>query len=75
MIVKTIKGCNHTSNLEDVLPLVRKYDIHLNPSKHSFGVQAGIFIGFILTKRGIEANPHKCQVVITMKNPTDVNEV
>ncbi|MCI91442.1 gag-pol polyprotein, partial [Trifolium medium] len=47
----------------------------LNPAKCSFGVQAGKFIGFLLTHRGIEANPEKCQDIIDMRSPTSVKEV
>ncbi|RDX89573.1 hypothetical protein CR513_28678, partial [Mucuna pruriens] len=32
------------------------------------------FLGFMLTERGIEANPEKCQVVIDMRNPRNVKE-
>lgn len=59
MIVKTIKGWNHTEDLEDVLQSVKKYDIRLNPAKWSFGVRVGNFLGFMLTMRVIEANPDK----------------
>ncbi|RDY11150.1 hypothetical protein CR513_04227, partial [Mucuna pruriens] len=41
----------------------------LNPEKCSFGVQAGRFLGFMLTERGIEANSDKCRAVINMRSP------
>lgn len=59
MIVKTINGHNHAKDLKDGIQSVRKYDMHLNPTKWSFEVQAGKFLGFMLTRRGIEANPYK----------------
>ncbi|RDX58562.1 Retrovirus-related Pol polyprotein from transposon 17.6, partial [Mucuna pruriens] len=34
--------------------------------KCSFGVQAGKFLGFMLTRRGIKVNLEKCEVVINM---------
>ena len=40
-----------------------------------FAVEAGKFLGFMLTQRGIEANPDKCQAILNMKNPTCVREV
>ncbi|RDY09021.1 hypothetical protein CR513_06679, partial [Mucuna pruriens] len=33
------------------------------------------FLGFMLTKRGIEANPNKCQAIIDMRSPQNVKEV
>src|ERR1051325_2715217 len=47
----------------------------LNPNKCTFEVQAGKFLGFMLTNRGIEANPDKCQAIIDMRSPTSVREV
>lgn len=44
------KGQSHAINLEDVLASVRKYNMHLNPTKISFGVHAGKLIDSMLTK-------------------------
>jgi len=33
-----------------------------------FGVEAGKFLGFLLTERGIEANPEKCAAIIAMRS-------
>jgi hypothetical protein len=41
----------------------------LNPEKCTFGVQAGKFLGFYLTERGIEANPDKCQAFTELPTP------
>lgn len=46
-----------------------------NPAKCSFSMQADMFLGFILAKRGIEANPNKCQATIDMRSPFNVKEV
>jgi len=39
------------------------------------GVEAGKFLGFLLTERGIEANPEKCAAIIAMRSPISVKEV
>ena len=53
----------HVESLVDDLRLtfhnLRKYDIKLNPEKCVFGVPAGKLLGFIVSGRGIEANPAK----------------
>ncbi|XP_020208119.1 uncharacterized protein LOC109793060 [Cajanus cajan] len=51
------------------------YQLKLNPAKCSFGIQAGKFLGFLLTHRGIEANPDKCSAIINMRSPVTVKEV
>jgi hypothetical protein len=75
MVVKTTEASEHDQDLSDILASVRKYNMRLNPSKCSFGVQSGKFLGFMLTNRGIEANPDKCQAIIDMRSPTSVKEV
>jgi len=49
--------------------------LKLNPEKCVFGVEAGKFPGFLLTERGIEANPEKCAAIINMRSPISVKEV
>ena len=38
-------------------------------------MEAGKFLGFLLTKRGIEENPKKCATIIAMRSPATVKEV
>lgn len=75
MIIKIEERHIHIDDLEDIPKSVRKYDMYLNPSKCSFGVDAGKFMRFMLTRRGIEANPDKCHAVINMMCPNNVKEV
>jgi len=55
--------------------MIAKYRLKLNPEKCMFGVEASKFLGFLLIKRGIEANPEKCAAVIAMRSPISVKEV
>ena len=61
--------------LSAVFSALRQYNLRLNPDKCVFGVDRGKFLGFILTQRGIEANPEKCNAIIEMWSPTNVKEV
>ena len=47
----------------------------LNPSKCAFGVSLGKFIGFIVSQRGIEANPDKIQAILDMEPLKNIKEV
>ncbi|KAL5570332.1 hypothetical protein UlMin_026907 [Ulmus minor] len=47
----------------------------LNPAKCAFGVTSGIFLGFMVNHRGIEANPIKIQALLDMESPCKVKEV
>ncbi|GFZ00843.1 hypothetical protein Acr_14g0004780 [Actinidia rufa] len=55
--------------------LERPWKMMLNPSKCIFGVSSGKFLGFLVTKRGIEVNPDQIQALIAMKSPRNIREV
>ncbi|XP_016195023.1 uncharacterized protein LOC107635995 [Arachis ipaensis] len=38
-------------------------------------MEAGKFLGFMITQRGMEANPEKCQVILQMKSPGCIKDV
>ena len=43
--------------------------MQLNPKKCTFEVQAGKFLSFYLTERGIEVNPDKCRALTELPTP------
>ena len=47
----------------------------LNPSKCAFGVSLGKFLGFMVSHRGIKANPDKIQAILNMEPPRNIKEV
>ena len=59
VVVKT----KHVDSLIDDLRLtfdnLQTYNIKLNPEKCVFGIPAGKLLGFIVSGRGMEANPAK----------------
>lgn len=75
MLVKTQEEVKHVDDLRETFESIRKFDMRLNPKKCTFGVQVRKFLGFMLTHRGIEENPYRCQACIDMRSPTSVKEV
>jgi len=59
IVVKSDSCEQHITDLKEVFQALRKYCIRLNPDKCAFDVEGGKFLGFLLTLRGIEANPEK----------------
>ena len=51
------------------------YDKKLNPGKCAFGVLLGKFLGFMVSQRGIEANPNKIRAILEMTSLMNVKEV
>ena len=47
----------------------------LNPSKCAFEVLSGKFLGFMVSQRGIEANPDKIQAILDMEPLKNIKEV
>ena len=47
----------------------------LNPGKCVFRVTAGKFLGFMVSQRGIKANPDKIRAIMEMAPPRNVKEV
>ncbi|KAL0427512.1 UNVERIFIED_CONTAM: Retrovirus-related Pol polyprotein from transposon.6 [Sesamum latifolium] len=74
MLVKSKKVKEHVKDLEETFSVLRKYKLKLNPAKCAFGVQGDRFLGFMVTQRGIDANPLKIKTIIDMKAPTCLNE-
>ena len=57
MLIKSKERPDHATHLQQVFDLLKTYGMKLNPAKCAFGVSAGQFLGFMMTQRGIEANP------------------
>ncbi|KAL0402352.1 UNVERIFIED_CONTAM: hypothetical protein Slati_4265100 [Sesamum latifolium] len=59
MLIKSKEAHHHMEDLDETFAVLRKYRLKLNPGKCAFGVSGGRFLGFMVTQRGIEANPDK----------------
>ncbi|XP_022870705.1 uncharacterized protein LOC111389949 [Olea europaea var. sylvestris] len=75
MVVKSKKVEEHISYLEEVFATLRKYKMKFNPEKCVFGIVSGKFLGFMITHRGIEANPDKIQALAVMESPRTKKEI
>ena len=69
MLVKSQDEERHLDDLHETFDTLRQYHMKLNPSKCAFGVSSGKFLGFMVSHRGIEANPNKIQAILGMKPP------
>jgi hypothetical protein len=66
IVVKTRKAFDLLSDLETTFKCLRAKGVKLNPGKCVFGVPRGMLLGFIVSKRGIEANPEKIAAITNM---------
>jgi hypothetical protein len=75
VVVKTRNSDMLIADLEETFASLREYRWKLNPNKCVFGVPSGKLLGFIISHRGIEANPEKISAITNMKAPTCIKDV
>lgn len=47
----------------------------LNPKKCVFRVKSGKFLGFLVSERGIDANPEKVDAILNLPEPKNVRDI
>ncbi|XP_073152356.1 uncharacterized protein [Henckelia pumila] len=75
ILVKSQDDAGLMTDLRETFATLRSYGIKLNPEKYVFGVRGGKFLGYMVTERGIEANPEKVQAIRSMSHPRNLQEV
>ena len=75
MLIKSKERPDHATHLQQVFDLLITYDMKLNPTKCAFRVSAGQFLGFMMTQRGIEANPSQLKAILESPTPSSRKEV
>ena len=75
MLVKSLDEEKHLDDFQETFNMLRRYNMKLNPSKCFFGVLSSKFLGFMVSHRGIEANPYKIQAILNMEPPRNIKEV
>ncbi|KAL2247277.1 UNVERIFIED_CONTAM: Retrovirus-related Pol polyprotein from transposon opus [Sesamum indicum] len=75
MLVKSQRPEDHLSHLEVAFAIMREYGMKLNPSKCTFRVGGGKFLGYMVSSRGIEANPEKIEAILQLKSPASIKDV
>jgi hypothetical protein len=75
IVVKTRKASDLLSDLETAFKCLKAKGVKLNPEKCDFEVPRGMLLGFIVSKRGIEANPEKIAASTNMGPIKDLKGV
>ncbi|XP_059650555.1 uncharacterized protein LOC132296362 [Cornus florida] len=75
MVVKNKKAAEHLEHLQDVFGVLRRYGMKLNPTKCSFDVSSGQFLGYVVNNRGIKASPAQAEALIKNAEPRTIKEV
>lgn len=75
MLVKSVTSEQHLTDLAEAFSVLRYYQMKLNPSKSIFRVFSGKFVGFMVNRMGIEANPDKIKAVLEMESPKNMKQL
>ena len=75
MVIKSKETGQHLRDIDKCFQVLRHYKMRLNPVKCAFGVSSRQFLGHIVTKCGIEANPTQLQSISELDTPKSMTEV
>ncbi|KAM1094415.1 hypothetical protein ACFX10_009437 [Malus domestica] len=75
MLVKSKHADQHITNLSEPFTILKRYQLRLNPNKCAFDVGSSKFLGFMISKRGIEANPEKIKAILDMKESVTSKDI
>jgi hypothetical protein len=75
IVVKTKRGSTLVEDLTLVFDRLRATRTKLNPDKCVFGVSAGKLLGFLVSYRGIEANPEKIKAIEAMRPLARIKDI
>jgi hypothetical protein len=75
IVVKTRESNSLLENLAQIFDKLRATSTMLNPKKCVFGILAGKLLGFLVSHRGIEANPDKIRAIEAMRPPARLKHV
>ena len=66
MLIKSLREEDHATDLLQVFEILRGNRFCLNASKCTFGVSSGKFLGHIVSRRGIGANPDQIAAFVDL---------
>jgi hypothetical protein len=75
IVVKSEKRGNLLDELKETFVNLRKFKMMINPKKCVFGVSSGKLLGYMVSSRGIDANPKKVEAIKKLQPPQTRREI
>ncbi|GJU71428.1 reverse transcriptase domain-containing protein [Tanacetum coccineum] len=75
IVVKSKSEQSLVQDVEETLRKLGRMNIQINSNESTFRVEEGKFLGYIITKEGIRADPEKIQAIIRESLPEDQEKV
>ncbi|GJX60487.1 reverse transcriptase domain-containing protein [Tanacetum coccineum] len=75
MVIKSTSKEHMLADIKETFQRFRSINMKLNPKKCSFGVEEGPFLGHLITKQGIRANPSKVKAITDIEQPKTLKDI
>jgi hypothetical protein len=75
IVVKSEKRGDLLDDLKETFDNLRKFKMTLNPKKCVFDVSLGKLLGYMVSSRGIDANPKKVEAIEKLQPPQTRKEI
>lgn len=75
MVMKSWESQRHVDDLIKVFEILQRHKLRLNANKCAFGVEAGKFLGYMITYQRIEVNPDQISAIERLKPPRNPKDV
>nr|GEX44941.1 reverse transcriptase domain-containing protein [Tanacetum cinerariifolium] len=74
LVIKSHTKAKMVRDIEETFRTLRKVNMKLNPKKCSFGLAKGVFLGYVITSKGIKPYPDKTAAVRQLPSPQTIKE-
>ncbi|XP_058192044.1 uncharacterized protein LOC131309421 [Rhododendron vialii] len=75
LVCRSMFARDHLRDLGEVFAVLKHRKLRLNAEKCAFGVSSGKFLGYMVSRRGIEADPTQILAVQRLRAPRTIKEV
>ncbi|GJS47141.1 reverse transcriptase domain-containing protein [Tanacetum coccineum] len=75
MVIKSTSEKEMLKDIQETFESFRSINMKLNPKKCLLGVEEGPFLGHLITKHGIKANPSKLKVATDLDQPRTQKDI
>ncbi|GKC79206.1 hypothetical protein Tco_1129980 [Tanacetum coccineum] len=75
IVIKNKSESDLVQDVKETLRKLKRVNIKIDPAMSSFGVKEGRFLGYIVTKEGLKADPRRIQAIILSPTPRSPNQI
>ncbi|GJV43222.1 reverse transcriptase domain-containing protein [Tanacetum coccineum] len=75
MVIKSTSEEDMLADKKETFQRFQSINMKLNPKKCSFSVEEGPFLGHLITKQGIRANPSKVKAITDIEQPKMLKDI